>query len=183
VASDPRRPLIGPPPPATLADSLQSLVGGGVNVKERPRLLGLLDYAYPGRKERDGLLGVAFPRSFVAVQDMNDRDTLMHEFGHIADFRKQHPDVAQEIKRLTPQGEKPAEHFADVYMSAVGFLQGQASRRPEVAQRVLAMLEQNLPGAERLVASLLRDPLYREHPLNQQGNEQNPEPRRRYAEK
>jgi hypothetical protein len=186
VSSDPKRPLIGgfiprprrgalapetPPVPQTLVDSLQVLTGGGVNIKERPGLLGLMHRILPGRKDRGGLLGIAFkyPDGLIGVQDINDRDTVAHEFGHIADFRNKHPGVADAIKRLTPEGEPDKEHFADVYMSAISFLQGQASRRPDVAARVLDNIDLNLPGSRMLVQELLRDPLYAQHPLNQAG--------------
>jgi hypothetical protein len=158
-----------PQAPRTLADSMQALVGGGVRVRESPRLLGLLHRLLPGRGQRTGLLGMAFPRSTVLMRDAGDRETLAHEFGHIADFRRSFPEVERDVKAATPEGESPVEHFADVYMTAVTFLQGEGSRAPGT-QRAIQALDRSLPGFQEVVGALLRHPLYERHPLNEPGN-------------
>jgi hypothetical protein len=195
MASDPQRPLIGGPP-ETLQDSLQALVGGDVRIQHSSKRLdwdqrlralnraagSLLRGQRPSGEKRI-TLGLAYPelpgllgrigREKIVFRDQGERPedenrgTVMHEFGHIADFRKVYPQVEASIKEHTPAGESPAEHFADAYMEAIKFLQGPQSHDPRSAARIMErVLEANAPGSQQLVEALLAHPLYADHPLN-----------------
>jgi hypothetical protein len=195
-----RRGLLDPPP-ETLQDSLNVLVGGNVRVDrsteeiERryredlqfrvPRAIrGAVDRLRGREPEETTLLGLAFPESKpllggllgkgqderIILRDEDDptdfrpRETIMHEFGHIADFRKVFPNEAKLIAQTTPKGKSRAEHYADTFMHVMDFLQGPQSRQLRTAGRLVGMM----PAQERAVlVALLQHPLYANHPLNQ----------------
>ena len=202
MASDPRNPLLGlDTPPATLQDSLQSLVGGGVPVQRNsaeldryyersPRFrirnllrrvrgepqaqsMGLLGLAYPESKRLFGLLPSQEERIIVRDEgeqpERVDRETLMHEFGHVADFRKKYPEAYEAVQAVRPEGRNPAEHYADAFMSAISLLQDEASHNPRVVERLVPLMDQDVPGTRTMLETLLRDPLYRKHPLARRG--------------
>lgn len=171
MASDPRRPLIGVPPPETLQDSLQALVGGGVPVHRSGAALEVLGLG-SRLQGSGGLLGAALPfgknRVFLrpegAQPEREARGTLMHEFGHVADFRKAFPDAARVISETTPEGEIPEEHYADTFLAAMRFLQ---SPVPEQAR---SRLIQTMPREQQaMLQALLRHPLFADHPMAQRG--------------
>jgi hypothetical protein len=123
--------------------------------ESKPRLLGLL----PGQEER------------VLLRDEDDyyhqrhaRETLMHEFGHVADFRKTFPEAYKAVQAVRPKGVSAAEHYADAFMVGMSFLQDPASGL-ESARATLDSFELSQPGTKAVVNALLQHPLYRQHPL------------------
>jgi hypothetical protein len=127
------------------------LVEPGDEVEEdTPLVLGrescLQDVSYELAANR-GLLGIAFPTGDVLIGDKGDRETLAHEFGHVLDFRKRFPGAEKDIQSVRPEGISPAEHYADVFESAVTFLQGEVSRNSRAApQASRTSIGNSFPG-------------------------------------
>lgn len=197
MSSDPRNPLLGlGQPPATLQDSLQALVGGGVPVKEstpriefwslpfrlRGAIQGLLGEGDVGdrlgaaaRGWRGGaLLGAAFPFGDNRVLLRPDRPesearyTRMHEFGHVSDFRKAFPEAARAVERASGNmsAREKREFYADTFAQAMRFLQNAGSQSEKEQQIRVGNMP---PEQQAMVRELLRHPLYAQHPMAGQG--------------
>jgi hypothetical protein len=127
----------------------------GLAWPESKRMLGLL----PGQEER-----VLLRDSSDYFSPRHDRETLMHEFGHIADFRKTFPEAYKAVQAVRPKGVSAAEHYADVFMVGMSFLQDPASRL-ESARVTIDSFDRSQPGTKAIIEALLQHPLYRQHPL------------------
>lgn len=134
---------------------------------EQRELMGL---AWPETKPvLGGLLGKGQEERVLLREeddftDPRPRETIMHEFGHIADFRRVFPDEARLIARTKPKGKSGAEHYADTFMLAVDFLQTPTSHNPRSASSLIGRMPVE---ARAVMAALLQHPLYANHPLNQ----------------
>ena len=196
MSSDPARPLLGAPPAtlqdslqALVGGSVPVEQNSGAldrRYKLDPRMLLLRAARHlRGTPTGGGLLGMAMPasqRAFgllpdqqekVVMRDAGDyastrqaRETLMHEFGHVADFRESFPHAARVVDRTVPKKGERAEHYADAFMGAVRFLQDPVSQHPRAAGRLWGTLSE---AEQAMARDLLRHPLYGGHPLGAQG--------------
>lgn len=164
-------------PPQTFQDTLQSLVGGDVTVREDSGFLkarNALANAFGGTPIAGQAHNLPLISDRVHLEANAARPTVAHEFGHVADFREAFdPAVIGRIEELTPEDvEDPNEFFADLFARGVDFLQTTA--RPDIGAK---MAEVFRPGLEEefgeeavnlMLDQLVRTNVFAAHPMRQQ---------------
>jgi len=155
-----------PKPPETLTDSLKVMAGGGRVFR---------DFLIPTLRGTEGL-AIPFINQIIMQPDIaqrlgseHERSVLMHEFGHIADFKDSLPEGVEEFlrhrynERVREYGGKAGKHgedefMADIFMVAVEELQKNSS-----SVRDGGYID---PEVVVMMGVLLQTDLYKDHPLN-----------------
>lgn len=159
-----------------VTDTLNPLMGGPVDTRQSLLLDLEQGFATPGLQGRAFRPGIFREDPRVRVRsDMSGRqlrNTLVHEAGHVLDFRDLFPGLEEEVKAGFGKVDKKntfakdeTEYFAEVFDRGLHFLQQTVETDPEDALGRLERSDSINPGTRTMVEHLISSPLFETHPL------------------